>query len=139
MKLIIIALVVLIILEIVDRLIWLKIKKPDPPESPGPDAQKAAKQYSDWLNIKSPSHAVYLEFGHGVLTPKEQQEVILQAVKDYAEKEGIKVTYSKGEPQECPAGFFEELSIHKDPKPMPLRLQYNGKKGENHEETETTD
>lgn len=44
-----------------------------------------------------------------------QQEVILQAVKDYAEKEGIKVTYSGSKPPwEYPPGFFEELSIHTD-------------------------
>lgn len=52
--------------------------------------------------------------GIEIQVPKEQQEAVLQAVKDYTEKEGIKVTYSKGEPQERPAGFFEEFSIHTD-------------------------
>lgn len=98
MKLIIIALVVLTAWSICERWVWPKIKKQDPPErrGPAPNAQEAAKQYSDWLSIKSPSraNAVWIEFGHGVLTPNEAREIVLQAVKDYAEKEGIPVVES---------------------------------------------
>lgn len=124
MLLIEIALAFLIAWSICERWVFPAYKKPDPPKYPG-----CFDPYHG-----GPCCSVIIEAHE-----KQQQEVILQAVKDYAEKEGIKVTYSKGEPQERPAGFFEGLSIHKDPKPMPLRLQYNGKKGENHEETETTD
>lgn len=106
MLLIKIALVVLIAWTVCERWVWPKIKKQDPPErrGPVPNAQEAAKQYSDWLSIKSPSHAVYLEFGHGVLTPNEQREIVLQAVKDYAEKEGIPViesAYKHGQNEEA--------------------------------------